>query len=57
MVPVANGAMLTGEDGMTHQLVSRQTLERDGLAHVEAGAHHHAVAEGLGVRALLQLVG
>lgn len=57
MVPVAYGAVLTGEDGMTHQLVSRQTLERDGLAHVEAGSHHHAVAERLGVRALLQLVG
>lgn len=57
MVPVADGAVLAGEDGVTHQLVSRQALERDGLTHVEAGAHHHAVAEGLRVRTLLQLVG
>lgn len=57
MVPVADGAVLAGEDGMTHQLVPRKALERDGLTHVEAGAHHHAVAEGLRVGALLQLIG
>lgn len=57
MVPVADGAVLAGEDRMTHQLVSRQALKRDGLTHVEASTHHHAVAEGLRVRALLQLIG
>lgn len=57
VIPVADSAMLAGEDGVTRQLVSRQALERDGLTHIEAGTHHHAVAEGLRVGALLQLVG
>ena len=56
MVPVARGAVLAGEDGVTRQLISGQALEGNGLAYIEAGADHSAVAEGLGVRALLELV-
>lgn len=56
MIPVAGCPVLTGEDGMSHELVAGQTLEGNGLAHVVAGTHHHPVAERLRVRALLQLV-
>lgn len=56
MIPVAGGAVLAGEDGVSHELVPGQTLEGNGLAHVEAGAHHHPVAERLRVGALLELV-
>lgn len=56
VIPVAGGAVLAGEDGMSTQLISRETLEGNGLAHVEAGAHHHPVAERLGIGALLEFI-
>lgn len=56
VIPIAGGAVLTREDGMSHQLISRQTLEGNGLAHIVPGTHHHPVAERLWVRALLQFV-
>lgn len=56
LIPVAGGAVLAGEDGMAAQLIPWETLEGNGLAHVEAGAHHHPVAERLGIGALLEFI-
>lgn len=57
MIPVAGGAVLAGENGMPAELISRETLEGNGLAHIEAGPHHCSVAERLRIGALLELIG
>ena len=57
MVPVARGAVFTGDDGMSRELVPGEALKGDGLAHVKPRPHHHAVVEGLWVRALLKFIG
>jgi hypothetical protein len=42
---------------MSRELVPGEALEGDGLAHVEARPHHHAVVEGLRIGALLKFIG
>lgn len=56
MIPVAGGAVLAGENGMSTELIPRETLEGNGLTHVEAGAHHCSVAERLRIGALLEFI-
>lgn len=56
VIPVAGGAVLAGEDGVSTQLIPWETLEGNGLAHVEAGAHHRPVPKRLRIRALLELI-
>lgn len=56
VIPIAGGAVLAGENGMPTELISRETLEGNGLAHVEACAHHRSVAERLRIGALLELI-
>lgn len=53
VIPVAGGAVLTSEDGMSRQLIPGQTLEGNRLAHVVASTHHHPVAKRLWIWALL----
>lgn len=57
VVPVPVGAVLAGEHGVADQVVARQALEGDGLAHIVAGSSHHSVGKRLRVGAFLQLVG
>lgn len=56
VIPVAGGAMLAGENGMPTELIPRETLEGNGLTHVEASAHHRSISEGLRIGALLELI-
>lgn len=56
VIPVAGGAVLAGENGMPTELIARETLEGNGLAHIEAGAHHRSIAERLRIRALLEFI-
>lgn len=53
VIPVASGAMLTGKDRVSHQLIPRQTLKGNRLAHVETSTDHHSVTEWFGIGALL----
>lgn len=56
MIPVAGGAMLAGENGMPTELIPRETLKGNGLAHVKAGAHHRSVSKRLRIGALLEFI-
>lgn len=56
MIPIAGGAVLTGENGMPTELIAWETLEGNGLAHVEASAHHRSIAEWLRIGTLLEFI-
>lgn len=49
--------MLTGQDRITNQLIAREALKGDGLAHTITGSSHNAIGKGLRVGALLKLIG
>lgn len=56
VIPVASGAVLARKNRMPTELIPWETLKGNRLAHVEAGAHHCSVAEGLRIGAFLEFI-
>lgn len=57
MIPVARSAMLTGKNGVSHQLIPWIALKRDGLTHIITSPNHHTIVEGFRIRTLLKFIG
>lgn len=57
MVPVPIGAMLTGEDRLTGQLISWKALEGHRLSNIIASSPHDAIGKRLWVWTLLEFIG
>lgn len=57
MIPVACSSMLTGKNGVSHQLIPRIALKRDGLTHIITSPNHHTIVKGFRIRTLLKFIG
>lgn len=49
--------MLTGKNGVSHQLIPRIALKRDGLTHIITSPNHHTIVKGFRIRTLLKFIG